>query len=302
MNRVDMDVLCIGHACYDIIFSVSHQPAANEKMLADASYHFGGGPAANAAVTVSRLGGKSVFCGYIGSDMYGDRHFNELVQEKVLTDFIIRGKTTTPYSTVLVKPDGNRTVVNYRSTMYHLQANAIDFKPLRFKALLIDGHEPFLAKPIIKRARKDKLPVILDAGSVHDGTVDLMYETDYLIASEDFALQFTGQKDCFRALQKIYKSGTDIVITLGSRGLIWKSGAGEGSLPAFKVPVIDTTGCGDTFHGAFAYGLAQKMSWTDLLSYSSAAAALCATRFGARPGIPTGHEVSSLLKKTLTSL
>jgi sulfofructose kinase len=296
MNRVNVDVLCVGHACYDITFSVGHHPDSNEKMMAEKSYNFGGGPAANAAVTVSRLGGKAAFCGYLGNDMYGNHHFDELQQEGVITDYMVRGEDATPYSTVLVKPGGKRSIVNFRTKMYHLDENHHDFSNVEFNTLLLDGHEPYIAQPLLQRAKNEKIPVILDAGSAHEGTLNLMHEVDYLVTSEDFALQYTGNNDDYQALKQLYKPGICVIITLGSAGLIWKNDDGEGTLPAFTVPVLDTTGCGDTFHGAFAYGLAKGMQWIELLEFSSAAAALCATRFGGRSGIPTGTEVRNFLQ------
>ena len=67
-------------------------------------------------------------------------------------------------------------------------------------------------------------------------------------------------------------------------------------MPAFAVDAVDSTGAGDAFHGAFAAAIAgEKMAWLDTLSYASAVAALCCTKMGARPGIPTAGEVKAFL-------
>ena len=88
-----------------------------------------------------------------------------------------------------------------------------------------------------------------------------------------------------------------VIVTLGERGLIWQRGEETGALPAFKVEVVDTTGAGDTFHGALAAGVAQGMAWTQMLRFASAAGALCCTKHGARIGIPTLAEVTALLER-----
>ena len=62
-----IDVLCVGHASYDLVFSIDHHPFADEKMSASAFIGMGGGPAANAAVTVAKLGFKALFCGTLAS-------------------------------------------------------------------------------------------------------------------------------------------------------------------------------------------------------------------------------------------
>ncbi|MCB0026163.1 MAG: carbohydrate kinase, partial [Caldilinea sp.] len=77
--------------------------------------------------------------------------------------------------------------------------------------------------------------------------------------------------------------------------LIWQREGETGALPAFAVDVVDTTGAGDTFHGALAAGAARGMAWPDLLRFASAAGALCCTKHGARLGIPTAAEVAALL-------
>jgi sulfofructose kinase len=84
---------------------------------------------------------------------------------------------------------------------------------------------------------------------------------------------------------------------LGEAGLVWENEDGSGSLPAFSIDAVDTTGAGDAFHGAFAAGLAYGKPWKDLLIYASAVAAQCCTKYGARPAIPTAQDLAAFLKK-----
>jgi sulfofructose kinase len=289
------DVLCVGHASYDLIFSVPHHPAADEKLFADAFLACGGGPAANAAVTVARFGLQAAFAGYLGDDLYGDRHFLELTEVGVDTGLIVRGPHPTPLSVVLVKPDGARALVNYKGDTRHLPADAIDFSCCRPSIILFDGHEPNVSLPLAERARAEHIPTVLDAGSLHQGTQSLMSRVDYLVASEKFAAQVLGRADPPAALDRLAEHAPAVVITLGEHGLIWRKGAERGSLPAFPVAAIDTTGAGDAFHGAFAAALALDMTWHDTLRHASAAGALCCTRTGARAGIPSRGDIDALL-------
>ncbi len=68
---INVDVLCVGHASYDLIFSVSRHPDADEKIVADSLLSCGGGPAANAAICLPKLGLNSAFAGFLGCDIYG---------------------------------------------------------------------------------------------------------------------------------------------------------------------------------------------------------------------------------------
>ncbi len=294
---VNVDVLCVGHASYDLVFSVSRHPEADEKIVADSLLSCGGGPAANAAVCVTKLGLTSAFAGYLGRDLYGDKHVQELNDYGVNTQLIIRGASPTPLSTILVKPDGKRCLINYKGDTQALSADALNVTHIPAKVLLFDGHEPFISLPLVEKARQSKIPTVLDAGSMHEGTLALMRRVDYLVCSEKFAGQYAGDER--KALSQLAELAPVVVITLGERGLIWQRGNEQGALPAYPVTAIDTTGAGDAFHGAFAAGLAAGMDWQTLLRYASAAGALCCMQMGARLGLPGRKEHSLLFNQTL---
>lgn len=293
-NPLTTDVLCIGHASYDLIFSVPYHPAADEKLFADHLLGCGGGPAANAAVTAAKLGFNSAFAGYLGSDVYGDSHYAELNASRVDTSLIIRGASPTPLSTILVKPDGKRALINYKGDSQPLVGDRMDFSNIRCKVSLFDGHEPHLALRFLQQQTHHAHRSVLDAGSLHDGTRALMDKVGYLVASEKFAQQFAGDADT--ALSRLAAYNPVVVITLGERGLIWQRGQERGHLPAPPVIAIDTTGAGDAFHGAFAAALTTDKSWLEILRYASVAGALCCSKMGARTGLPEPAEHQALLQ------
>ncbi len=295
--RYPIDVLCVGHAAFDLTLAVDHHPKADEKCSATGFVTCGGGPAANAAVTVSRLGGRSAFAGYLGDDHYGGLHHAELEQEGVALDWVVRGSDPTPVSVVLAKPDGLRTVVNHKSGTPALAAGSIDFSACFPKAILFDGHEPELSLELAASAAFHEVPILLDAGSVHDGTLKLMPYADYLIASAKFARELTGRRDLERALELLVKQSACAAVTDGERGVIWEDAGGRGGLPAFHVTALDSTGAGDVFHGALALALVRGRSLTTAMCYASAAAALCCMKMGARPGIPTRRELHAFQKE-----
>ncbi len=299
-----IDVLCVGTTAYDLTFTVDQHPQPDEKLFASMLVGCGGGPAANAAVTVARLGGTAAFAGYLGQDTFGDLHWDELVADGVRTDWIIRGSHPGPVSTIIAKPDGSRTLIAYRGDTPHLTADSIDFSNIQPKLILLDGHEPHISIPLVAWAKEARIPTLLDAGSLHMGTQALAAQVDYLVGSLKFARQYTGEEDAWLAMHKLQGLAPTVVavITLGDRGLLWtKNDPLQGQeqtihhQPPFRVNAIDTTGAGDTFHGALACCLAHNMAWLDALTFASAAAALCCTRLGARHGIPTYAEVVNVI-------
>jgi len=292
-----LDVICVGHACYDLVFNVPKHLEADEKGQADQLHCCGGGPAANAAIAIARLGLSVGFAGYLGIDVFGERHLQELVDDQVDTSQVMRGPEPTPLSVVMVKPDGRRSLVNYRTRRFYMDAGQVNLPTPAPKVMLFDGHEPHAASALID-AKPRETQTVLDAGSVHAGALKLMQRVDYLVASEKFACQYAETSDARTALDVLARqAGCSVVITLGARGLVWQHAGKRGACPAFSISAVDTTGAGDAFHGAFAAFLAQRRPWYDVLRSASAVAALCCRKMGARSGMPDQKMLQRFLER-----
>jgi sulfofructose kinase len=289
-----VDLLCVGIACYDLIFQVDHHPEPDEKAGAYGFMQCGGGTAANAAVAAARLGHRVAYAGYLGNDLYGQRHVDELEAESVDTQLVVRGDAATSLSAILVKPDGRRTIVNYKEEVL-LHPDSLDLSQWQAKAVLFDGHHQEYALAVADWAEGRGIPTVIDADRAHAGSVALAARVDYLVASERFADEYTHERDPEKAALALLDLAPNVIITLGERGLIWRNRRHGGRFPAFVVDAIDTTGAGDAFHGAFAAGIAAGYEWDHLLSYASATGALCATVTGARTGMPSREAVMALL-------
>jgi sulfofructose kinase len=163
--------------------------------------------------------------------------------------------------------------------------------------LLFDGHEPEISEPLLEEATCWGSHTVLDAGSLHRGTERLWQGVGHLVCSEIFSRQLSGAATPEATLEVLARRHPLVVVTLGSRGLIWARDGARGRLPAFEVKARDTTGAGDVFHGAYAGCLALGMGWEETLRYASAAAALSCTKMGARPGIPQKAEVERFLSE-----
>jgi sulfofructose kinase len=292
---IKLDVLCVGVTSYDFYFMLDHHPEPDEKTIANAFLSCGGGPAANAAVTVAKMGLSVAFAGYLGNDAWGDLHLKELQNAGVQTDWIVRGNNPTPISMVLVKPGGHRSLVNYRVVNAAVESNDLNLSDIKSKVILFDGHEPNISMKLLNQIEDDSVKVVLDAGSVNPGTSLLYDKVDYLVCSEKFAEDITGNHNMNDALDTLSGKNINIIITLGEKGLLWKNESDQGKLDAFPVDAKDTTGAGDVFHGAFAGCLAKGMNWQDILKYSNATAALSCTKSGGRTSIPTTKEVENFM-------
>ncbi len=297
-----LDVICLGVACTDLAFAIERDPGLDEKIHAQAMVTCGGGMAANAAVTVARLGGSAALISYLGRDPFGEAHVDELRADGVHVDWIERGETPTPLSAITVKPQGQRAIVHYSPSPMPEISSLPDLTGWRARAVLVDGHHLAAARALVEWAQAQDVPAILDADSPGSGAESLLDRVDFLVASARFARRFTGLADPRMAARLLNEYAPSVVVTLGERGLVWSNrsdalyGKGAGQMPAFFVPVVDTTGAGDAFHGAFALGISRQMGWSDLLRFASAVAALTCTRLGSRPGIPDRESVRAFLE------
>jgi ribokinase len=150
-------------------------------------------------------------------------------------------------------------------------------------------------------AREAGVAVVADAEVHHERMAELLERCDVIIPSEDFACEATAASDYRDAARAMFDRHAQssprpvVVVTAGTRGCFGVSRAGEFHQPAFRVPVVDTTGCGDVFHGAFIYAMCQGWDLPRCAQLASATAALKCRRLGGRAGIPTRVEVDAFL-------
>lgn len=299
-----MDVLCVGHAAWDITVFVPEYPAENSKCEIHRMLECGGGPAANAASLLSRWDARCALAAALGADSYAERILDEFAAAGTDTSLVRRDSDgATPVSVILVnETNGSRTIINRKHpgrsiALGLLSLPAWDPPP---QVLLFDGHELEASLEAMRAFPRAK--TILDAGSLREGTRVLSGRVDYVVSSERFARQFAGLPDLDTverqeaALAALHRhNGREVVITLGERGLIDGTGEKVRRLSAFPVRAVDTTAAGDIFHGAFAYGVLSGLPRLETLRLAAAAAACSVTRPGGRTSIPTLTQVREML-------
>lgn len=300
------DVLCIGHAAYDISFTLDEFPREDHKYSVSRGFsESGGGPAANAACLLSRWNLRAGYAGLVGNDIYGGQIVKELEEAGVNLKLLQRPEGfDTPLSGIIINgATGTRTLINRRDDKAPVPfPEASSWEGLEPQILLADGHYHRLALDALERF--PEAPLILDGGSWREGTRVLAERADFLIVSEAFARDAAGVDDLespenrHRALDFLFQlGGAPTAVTLGARGLIHKTEEVEGYLEAFPAKAVDTTGAGDIFHGAFAYCLYWGMEWEESLVFSSLAASFSVERPGARASIPELHRVVTAFEK-----
>jgi ribokinase len=261
----------------------------------------GGGPAATATFTAAKLGAASAFTGCIGDDERGKMIIKGFQDGQVNTDHIaIRSNSESPSAFCWTeKNSGKRSIMWTRGTARPLKKEEINVELIKNTKLLhLDGHQTEAAIFAAETARANGVTVSLDAGTVLPGIEQLMELSDIIIASEKFAEKFTDEINKEKAVCKLFAKNCKFsAITAGSAGVIAFDGNNVFKSPAFKVKVVDTTGAGDVFHGAFAYKYINGGSWCDCARFASAVAALKCTKFGGRTGIPDLTTVKKFMEQ-----
>jgi len=298
---LNYDVVGLGQCCIDYLGVVEHYPDVNEKEEVNNLTIQGGGPVATAMVTLSRLGASTAFIGKISDDYFGGLIKDGLTSEFVNIDHIIveKDKRSQFAFIVIEKDTGKRTVLWSRATVTPLRADELNRNVISTaNVLLLDGLEKEGSMAAAEYARGAGVTIVVDAGSMREGALALVNLSDYFIASEDFARQFSHGNDPKAAAMELLGLGAKtVIITLGEKGSICVSPESYFYQPAFKVKAVDTTGCGDVFHGAFILGLLRKWDLRETIRFASAAAALKCREIGGRTAIPDLREVEEFLEE-----
>ncbi|MBD3288028.1 hypothetical protein GF337_04425 [candidate division KSB1 bacterium] len=296
------DCVGIGICAVDYICLLSHYPVLDEKLDAQQFSFQGGGPIPTALVTLARLGAKTAYLGIVGHDDNGKFVLKQLEQEEVdISAVIVDKNCATNQAFIWIdNKSGKKTIVlNKNSAAAPLMPNEISVTHIKStKFLHIDGRETEATITAIEMAKEAGVQVVLDAGSPRKELNKILSMVDYPVVSESFCKSYLSTTSYENALEKLMDNGARAaVITCGAKGCY---GADENGIlfqPSFEVDVIDTTGAGDVFHGAFIYGLIQNWELAKNLEFSSAAAAINCTYLGGRAGIPGLKKVNQFLEE-----
>ncbi len=286
-----MVVAGIGQCSWDILGVVGAYPASDSKAEVLRWEEQGGGPVATALVTATRLGLRCRFAGVVGDDANGEKIRQSLSAEGIdIASLATRENASSQAAFIVIeKGSGRRTIFWQRNSGEELRPEEIPGGFLESASfLLLDGLMPEVSLHAAREAKRCGIPVMLDAGRVRPGMLEIVPFCDYLVAAEQFAVNLGWDGDPERFGDEVRRLGARVTtVTLGERGSVTWHGGEILRVPAFPVEAVDTTGAGDVFHGAYAFGVLQGWALPDILAFASAVAALKCLRIGGRAGIPS---------------
>jgi sugar/nucleoside kinase (ribokinase family) len=297
---VQFDLVGVGLNATDTLLIVPTFPSYGGKVRIAQEVLSPGGQVASALVAASKLGLRTKYIGTVGDDERGKIQIESLRGTGIdLTDIEIRKNCANQSAYIVIdQSTGERTVFWSRPDCLTLDPERITPENIACARMLhIDGHDTPAVEKAARVARDHNIPVSCDVDTIYPGFDRVLPFVDYLVSSSEFPARWTGERDPFRALERIQtKHGMKVAaMTLGADGTLARFEGKFHYTPGYVINCIDTTGAGDVFHGAFCYSVITGMSLPDALDFSCAMAALNCTQLGARGGIATAAEARALM-------
>ncbi len=296
-----MDVVGIGTPYYDMVINVSKMPGLDGAAGANEAFYQGGGKVATAMAAAARLGRSAGMMAKVGENHRGQFIINDFRYNGVDTSAIIVDApgTSSPFCLSLSEEEHKtRIFIGKEGTAGELLPEEIDYEYLgKAKYLHLENGRPASAAAALF-AREHGIVTVMDADNYQEGIVKLLPCLDVFIASEFFYRDMFGNLLYEEGCRKLLEAGpSTAIVTLGSRGSVGMTAQdGFFRTESFHVPVRDTTGAGDVFHGAYIVGLLEGMDAPECARFASAVSAIKCTCFGGRTGIPNRDTVQRFLE------
>ena len=270
-----------------------------------------GGKGSNQAVAAARLGARVSFVSKLGRDAFGALARTTYKEEGIDTKYCYETHehATGAASIIVHEVKGENSIVVVPGACFQMTIEEVNRA-----GMLISQSEIFVTQlelpiPIVehglKLARASGVATILNPAPAAPLPDSIYPLCDYLTPNESEASALTGLpvvtiEDADRAAAVFLKRGTrNVVITLGEKGAFVKNAKISKHVPAFNAgPVVETTGAGDSFNGAFAVALSEGLDLIEATRFGCAAAGISVTRYGTAPSMPKRAEVDALLEKS----
>ncbi|MBN1908331.1 MAG: hypothetical protein JW818_01205 [Pirellulales bacterium] len=297
------DVLGIGVIAVDDLLYVEAYPPAEAKVRVLRRERQCGGQTGTALVAARRLGARCAYLGTLGPDELSRTVMDQFHREGIDTAHAVLRDDARPYHSTIVVDQGSKTRTIFSSSEGFCGADPTNPPADVIRSgsvLLIDHHQLEGTLRAVRIAREAGRSIVADFERVPEGPFDeLLALVDHLVLPKAFAMELTSAPGPAEAVAALKSPGrTAVVVTCGREGLWYAPGSGDDQpqhFPAFPVEVVDTTGCGDVFHGAYAAAVSKGLNLAQCVGLGAASAALKATQPGGQAGIPTLQMVETWL-------
>ena len=286
------DVVGLGNPVLDLLVNLAQVPKGEGFIRANEIFHQGGGNCASAMAASARLGVKTGMLAKVGGDSTGDYIIKDFQFNGVDTSRILRGPldTSSPYSIAVSEIDfGTRFFIGRPAKTPSLDPSELDYDYIAgAKVLHLESGTP-ASVAAAKFAREKGIIVSIDAGAYTQDRLDIIPYIDVYIASLMFNNEMFKENpdDLEGNCRRLHEMGPSVVwITLGKQGCCGLVDGKFYNIPTFDTPVIDTTGAGDVFHGAYIVAMLEGLSHPECARFSNAVSSIKCMYVGGRTSIP----------------
>ena len=302
-------IVVVGSSNVDFIMKMPHLPQRGETVTDAIFLQTFGGKGANQAVAAARAGGDVHFVNCVGDDHYGAAIVENLQAAGVHTELTFTAAdVASGTALVMVGDRGDNYLSVAPGANYRLTRDHID----RARGLISDAAMIVLQcevlmetlEYVIELAAEQQRPILLNLAPARTLSEASLRNVTYLVVNESEAEFLCGfpvdSLPCAaQAAETLRTRGPRaVLITMGSQGMCVACGGPPTHVPAFRVTAVDATAAGDVFCGALAVALVEHRPLEHAVRFASAAAAICVTRLGAQPSIPSRHEIERFLQET----
>ena len=305
---IKWDILGLGAVAVDDLLLVDQYPGPDTKTQVLQVQRHTGGLAATALVAAARQGCRTAYCGVLGEDERSAFILQTFRREGVdCSQIRIRPEARPICAFVIVEqPTGRRSILFSHEGFMPPGPDQVTGELIGSCKVLFVDHTVLPAGTRAARlARQLGIPVVADIEPVNDlsSLSEFIAAVDHLIIGIELARQLTGQSDPQAIVSALScPERVCTVVTAGDQGCWYSERCGPvKSFPAFSLPVVDTTGCGDVFHGAYAAALSRSEPIDYAIQAATAAAGIKTTKAGGQPGIPDLETVQLFLQEHLPS-
>ncbi|MBO0440562.1 ribokinase [Candidatus Enterococcus ikei] len=295
-------VIVLGSINMDMVMETDRLPKVGETLLGESIDYYVGGKGANQAVAAARVGANVSLIGKIGDDTFGSKVYKHLEREKVDVTAVTSEKNIfTGVASIFKLKEDNAIVVLPGANM--LLSDIVD--ELNEKVNAQDVLLTQLEIPVetVKKglaSAKDKGAItILNPAPYNEAVIDMLPFVDIITPNETEFEGLLGYSITDPAqfeeemLNWSLQNKTQLIVTRGGQGISYTTKNEVVTIAAEKVPVVDTTGAGDTFNGILAACLAKGMTVSEAVKLSGKGATLSVTKLGAQTGMPTLAEINA---------
>lgn len=292
-----MKIGVVGSINIDLVIKTSRIPKRGETLIGESISKFSGGKGANQAVAISRLGESVTIFGCVGKDQYGKYLLENLKSENVNVSHVKEIEEVESGMAIIMVSENDNSIIVLPGANEYVDKKYIDSiidEILKCDLIIMQNEIPMdTVEYVVEICYQNQLKVILNPAPAKKISSELISKISYLTPNEH-EIKLIFENDNVEDILKNYSE--KVIMTEGDKGVKFAINSSEViNVASRKSNVVDTTGAGDTFNGAFCVGLVKGKSLIECIKFANIAAGLSTEKFGAQSGMPYLNDVLSEL-------